>query len=188
MGRRGRACPLCTDLRAKADALLASGISYREAAESLGVSKWSVSRHARHTAQAADAPIAPGDELAASDQRLHVLTERCEASWLSCASNGDIRAGLDVLKTAVRLELENRARILAKQEAVTETATNAGPGVEHLDSIVRRYRAAQLELHTEALAGGEIDCPLCGTSTIKPSRIAERLRAYEEYNAGKATN
>ena len=179
MGARGKKCPLCSDpqLRKRADASVAAGLSYAEIGASLSVSKFSVGRHARHSARlVALATPAPGDELTESEARLAQLAARAEASWLAAAATGNGKDALEVLKAQIRLAVDHHERLLEKHEkAAAETddpsnPTAGAPSVAWIDRIVNESRARE----AQALRNGKIRCPLCGCGLVSPEQIAPR--------------
>jgi hypothetical protein len=184
MGARGKPCPACDpQLRSQVDSRLEAEQSYGEIASALGLSKHTIGRHARHSAQPVAAETDNLTPLEASEKRLTTLAERCEAQWLSAASSGDGRTALDVLKTAVRLEVDRHARLLETREkqaaAEADDAANpasGAPSIRWLDGLVRRSR----EVTAQALANGKIKCPCCdGFNFVDPSTILEKLPAIE---------
>jgi len=185
VGARGKKCPLCLpENSGKADALIASGVSYNDVGLALGVSKYSVSRHARHSASAQ--PIAETenlDELKVSDQRLATLLARLEAQYSAAVSVGDNKVALDITKVSARLEAEKHNRLVARKQADLDSGeTDGRPSVAWMDRFSREgveltaYREKRI---AEALASGYRWCPLCSLPTgngnlIWPGHIAEK--------------
>jgi hypothetical protein len=181
MGARGRKCPVCSipALCAQVDALLSAGESYPAIASAIGtLNKHAIARHRRHAFPDVVTAVPSGDPLAASDARLAVLAERCEAQWLASVAGGDGKAALDALKTAVRLELENRSRIQEKQEQTAEAAKvddkNTPQAIDEMLRLYREKQDARMQRESELREKGYISCPLCGSdkNLIHPSGIA----------------
>ena len=111
--------------------------------------------------------------------------ERCEAQWLSSAANGDTRGALDTLKTAVRLELENRARLQEQAEAATETASrNEAPSREWITGVVTRVRSA----YDAAIQRGAVWCPICERLPVDPKSISQKIKSYQESHGNGSVN
>ena len=101
MAKPGRQCTICAsaEVALKCDALLASGWSLVEIATELGVSKFVVSRHKRHSAL----KLSDAEAKSLPEDRLETLYDRCDQLFSSLAANGDAKAAADILKTQARL-------------------------------------------------------------------------------------
>jgi hypothetical protein len=106
--RRGKPCPICTDaeLLPKVNALLAAGEMPTAVSRLTGVPKDRINRHRRHAFPQEAVPAVPGNELEASDERLHLWAERIESCWNIGVAQQDQRGLLESLKSGVRLALE----------------------------------------------------------------------------------
>src|SRR5580693_1640858 len=100
MGKRGKPCSACNpSLCSKVDALIAAGVSYAEIGATVGLSKHTIARHARHSAH----PVSETenlDELQVSDQRLGMLLARLESQYNAAVACGDNKVALDITKVA----------------------------------------------------------------------------------------
>ena len=169
MGRRGKKCPICSvpALAAQVQAERDSGASYTQIAALTGVNKFSISRHFRHVEKPVTADDNSLSPLERSERRLAELAERAEQSWLSAAAVGDSKAALDVLKSQIRLEVDQHKRLLQKAEQVIETEDASKVTPEKIDGLLKIYRQkkAEREKRGRDLAfRGFVRCPLCSVA------------------------
>lgn len=169
MGRRGKKCPICSvpALAAQVQAERDSGASYTQIAALTGVNKFSISRHFRHVEKPVTADDNSLSPLERSERRLAELAERAEQSWLSAAAIGDSKAALDVLKSQIRLEVDQHKRLLQKAEQVIETEDASKVTPEKIDGLLKIYRQkkdARLQREADLVARGFVRCPLCSVA------------------------
>jgi hypothetical protein len=185
MGKRGRKCSLCADasIAMRADSFIASGISFGEIAATLGVSKFVVSRHRRHSTSGPQVAVESSNlsALEQSENRLRELSQRAEQSWLAAAASGDARGALDILKSQIRLEVDRHSRLLEQEQISTvQNDSSRSLTVADLDEMLHEAREQSEQRLADAVSRGEILCPVCGQSSVHPSVTAERMRAYGE--------
>jgi hypothetical protein len=187
MGARGRPCQICLspELKVRVEATRETGASYREIAALVGLDKFKIARHFKHSASQAQ-PIAETenlDELQVSDQRLATLLARLEAQYSAAVAVGDSKVALDITKVSARLEAEKHNRLVARKQADLDSVeTDGRPSVAWMDALHRKGR--ELTAYREkriavALASGYCWCPLCSLPTgngnlIWPGHIAEK--------------
>ena len=173
MGARGKQCSICAspDLSLKCDGLLASGLSLIEIAAQLGVSKYTVSRHGRHSMLKLSDTEA--EKLPAN--RLDQLYDRCESLYSALAGNGDVKAAADVLKVQTRLAESAVAREERKQRdaSTDDNEKNAAVVRDWCDKLIKVVDENQ----QKHFARGRILCPLCGGSTLTmtPNFVRNKL-------------
>jgi hypothetical protein len=136
-----------------------AGSSYAEVGASVGLSRHTIARHARHSAQ----PFAETEgenlsELELSDKRLATVADRLEQQFASACAVGDQKLALDATKALARVESERHRRLSDKQQATTEAAEKSGlskpEDFDRLVEVVRNYAE-------QKIAQGWVRCPLC---------------------------
>jgi hypothetical protein len=175
MGARGRPCRICADaqLLPQINAMLEAGSTQVSIAETAGVSKYVVGRHARHANLPAAIAHANGDsgsELQLSDDRLRRWLERSEAAWVAASALGDTKAAIDALRSGVRSELEHRRRLEKREKHAPSDGALLPNGqrplsLQELDSLIREHRLLAKER-------GEL-CPECGQTYILGSSFVQ---------------
>jgi hypothetical protein len=154
--------------------LLASGFSLVEIAAQLGVSKYTVSRHGRHSVSKLS--DAEAEKLPAN--RLDLLYSRCEGLFHSLAAAGDAKAAAGILTIQARLATAavQREEVRQKEaEADKSDPINDAGSVEFHDALLRKFE--QLRVQERAL--GRMACPVCGSdspnSFMHPRDIRDRM-------------
>jgi hypothetical protein len=181
--RPGRPCKICSDptLRAKVDALLQTGESYRAISALTGTDRFSIQRHKKH---AFPPPVAEEEnlsELELSERRLAELADQVRAQYASAVASGDAKVALDCSKVLSRLEIERHNRIVTRKQAEIDAPKNpeddAGSPEFH-DSLLRKFES----LRQEQTRAGRIACPVCASRSpvdyYFPGDVLERMRRY----------
>jgi hypothetical protein len=182
MGLRGRPCRVCLnpELQARVESERETGASYREIAALVGLDKYKIARHFKHSGQAASAlPVAEAEdenlsELELSDKRLATISQRLEQQFASACAVADQKLALDATKALARVESERHRRIVKKTEAATDAANGkGGPSIEYFDDLLR----TQEKYKIEQLSEGKIICPCCEDQfhLVFPATIRQRL-------------
>jgi hypothetical protein len=177
MAKAGRVCGICSDpaLSLKCDGLLASGFSLVQIAEQLGVSKYTVSRHGRHSVT----KLSDKDAEKLPANKLDQLYDRCENLYHALAANGDIKASADILKVQARLAEQACQREESRQreaESNKNDPEQQWPTPAMLDNNKKKVD----EAYAKAIAEGAIWCPCCGKRPVNPTAALARIQAYME--------
>jgi hypothetical protein len=172
----GRVCGICAspDLSLKADSLLASGFSLVEIAAQLGVSKYTVSRHGRHSAL----KLTDAEAEKLPENKLDLLYDRCENLFHSLAASGDAKAAAGILTIQARLATAAVQREEVRQKEINDDKSdpvNDAGSVEFHDALLKKFE--QLRVQERAL--GRMACPVCGSdspnSFMHPRDIRDRM-------------
>jgi hypothetical protein len=176
VAKPGRECTICAspEIALKADGLLASQYSLVEIATELGVSKFTVSRHKRHSAL----KLTEAEAKQLPEDRLETLYDRCDQLFQSLAAAGDAKAAADILKTQARLAEAAVARAETKAETLAETAaTSDVPTPQQFDNVRKKVFAA----YAKWVEHGYVFCQFCGSRKPVPPEVLEKnIKAFME--------
>jgi hypothetical protein len=186
MAKPGRTCGICAspELALKADGLLASGFSLVEIAAQLGVSKYTVSRHGRHSVT----KLSDTEAEKLPENKLDVLYDRCEQLFHSLAASGDAKGASNILAIQARLATAAVQREEAEQQEIDADVNDPlkAPSPEYMNWIKNKVHDAYERAVT---AGGMVWCPIGCGRPVNPLTIPERIRIYQEsYAHDSATN
>jgi hypothetical protein len=163
-------------------AMIDCGASAQEIADSTALDVADLEHHLDVCCRPPATLTSVEEALAASDQRLQVLSERISATIVSAGLTGDCKSQLGALSLAVRVELENRRRAEEAAKAAVHDLPldpNSWTDLEKskfhawLDSIIPS--AAYLVNLTPAQIAAEFR-PLCDPDGITEKELAEALR------------
>jgi hypothetical protein len=178
----GRPCSICANPEAalRADGLIAAGVSLIEIASTLGVSKFCVSRHKKHSSPTAS-ETAPVDELAASDERLLAISAQLQQQFLAATGSGDSKTALECTKLASRIETELHRRATKKAQTVADDANDSGkkrwPTPAQFDNVKRKVDAA----YARQVEQGFVFCQFCQSNKpVDPRIIEKNIKAFME--------
>jgi hypothetical protein len=181
MGLRGRKCAACDpSVSARIAALVEIGVCYSEIAAAVGLSKFVISRHVRHSRP--DAPVAaePKDELAAAEEDLDSLVDQLQEQFRAAVATGEAKLALDVAKTLGRQQSEKRRRLIEQRKvaaAASDPATSP-TSPAFFDQILRDTE----QFRKQQESWGMIECPCCegnANAMVYPRQIRQRWAAIE---------
>src|SRR5580692_542352 len=177
MAKPGRTCGICAtpEIALKADGLIASGdFSLAQIANTLGISKYVVSRHSRHSVS----KLSDIEATKLPENKLDLLYDRCESLFHSLAAAGDAKAAAGILTIQARLATAavQREEVRQKEaEADKSDPINDAGSVEFHDALLKKFE--QLRVQERAL--GRMACPVCGSdspnSFMHPRDIRDRM-------------
>jgi len=182
----GRTCGICSssDLSLKCDGLLASGFSLVEIAAQLGVSKYTVSRHGRHSAL----KLSDDDTAKLPADKLDVLYDRCESLFHSLAASGDAKAASDILKVQARLAEAACQREEKRQQTEADDPHDPlkPPRPEYMTWIRDKVHACY---EASVASGNYIWCPAGCGRPVPPEVALANIKAYlESHDANSSAN
>jgi hypothetical protein len=170
MGARGRPCQICLspELKVRVEATRETGASYREIAALVGLDKFKIARHFKHSPAR---PVADGlSELELSDKRLATLADRLEQQFASACVVGDQKLALDATKALSRIETERHRRIVKKVEEEAQTGNKANANTpEKIDEKLRWYRAQKVQANLPI-------CSTCGQTVVSNEFINKMVQ------------
>jgi hypothetical protein len=174
----GRVCSICAspEIALQCDGLIASGdFTLAQIATTLGISKYVVSRHSRHSVT----KLSDAEAEKLPENKLEILFDRCEALYSALAGNGDIRGAGEILKVQTRLATTLAEREESKQQEIDADANDPlkAPSPEYMNWIKNKVHEAYERAVT---AGGMIWCPMGCGRPVNPQTIPERIRIYQE--------
>ncbi len=178
MGARGRKCAACDPaISGRIAALVEAGVAYAEIGAATGLSKYTISRHARHSKPDAPAPVVsePQDELETADQDLDKLIEDLRQQFNAAVSVGDSKHALSVSKALATQQNEKRRRLLEKKKAVAAVTDPATGTLAIFDAIIRGTETFQ----QKQKGWGMVECPLCGEGMVYPKDARANLPAVQ---------
>ena len=176
MGARGRKCAACDPaISARIAALAEVGTAYAEIGAAVNLSKYTISRHLRHSQPAAPVVSEPKDDLEIADQDLDKLIEDLRQQFNAAVSVGDSKHALSVSKALATQQNEKRRRLLEKKKAVAAVTDPAIGTPALFDAILRSTETFQ----QKQKAWGMVECPLCGEGMIYPKDARAHLPAVQ---------
>jgi predicted transcriptional regulator len=140
-------CSICLSPNvATIDDLLDGGASQKDVAQQFQVSRFAVSRHARHGKRV---PVTPESDDDSLEARAILWRERADHLWHQATADADCRAMAQAVSAGLRsVELAHRQEQRAAESA-PETEDDGKLTIQDFDRIVERWEKIQETLGSE---------------------------------------